>query len=59
MDYAPIARILIRYIVGVIVGSDAADLMAGDIDLVTVVALAIGAATEAAYAFAKRRGWAT
>ncbi|MEB3211098.1 MAG: hypothetical protein VKL39_07070 [Leptolyngbyaceae bacterium] len=59
MDYAPYARIVIRYIVGAVIGMDAADTLAGDPDAVTIVALGIGAAVEAAYAFAKRKGWAT
>lgn len=59
MDYAPIARIIIRYAVGLIVGSDAAGLMASDPDMVTVLAVAIGGAVEVAYSLAKRRGWAT
>jgi len=59
MTYAPIARILIRYGVGVVVGVDAASIAAGDPDLVSIVALVIGAATEVAYTYAKRKGWAT
>lgn len=59
MNYAPLARIIIRYIVGAIVGMDAGATIAGDPDMVTVVALGIGAAVEAAYALAKRKGWAT
>jgi hypothetical protein len=59
MDYAPIARIIIRYAVGLIVGSDAAGLMAADPDMVTVAAVAIGGAVEIAYSLAKRKGWAT
>jgi hypothetical protein len=59
MNYAPLARIIIRYIVGAIVGMDAGATIAGDPDMVTVVALGIGAAVEAAYAIAKRKGWAT
>lgn len=57
--YAPIARIVIRYGAGAVVGADMADVLAGDPDLVTVAAAAIGAGVEAAYALAKRRGWAT
>ena len=57
MDYAPIARILIRYGVGLVVGLDAAGIMAADPDLVTVVAAAIGAVTEVVYTIAKRKGW--
>lgn len=59
MEYAPVARILIRYGVGIIVGLDAADTMAGDPELVTVVAMVIGALVEAVYTAAKRKGWAT
>ena len=58
MNYAPIARIVIRYAVGAIVGSDAAQTLAGDPEVVTTFALAIGAAVEIAYTVAKRRGWA-
>lgn len=59
MNYAPLARIVIRYAVGLIVGADAAELLAGDPDIVTVVAVAIGGAVEVAYNLAKRKGWAT
>jgi hypothetical protein len=59
MNYAPIARILIRYGVGLIIGADAADLLAGDPDVVTVLAVALGGAVEVAYNLAKRKGWAT
>jgi len=58
MNYAPIARIFVRYIVGLVLGMDAADIMAGDPDIIACVALAIGAATEAAYALAVKKGWA-
>lgn len=56
--YAPIARIIIRYIVGLTIGADFAGVMAADPDMVTVLAAALGAATEAAYAVAVKRGWA-
>lgn len=59
MNYAPFARILIRYAVGLIVGADAADILAGDPDVVTITAVAMGAAVEVAYTWAKRKGWAT
>jgi len=55
--YAPIARILIRYGVGLIIGSNAGDIAVGNPDLVTVVAGAVGAANEVVYALAKRKGW--
>jgi hypothetical protein len=59
MNYAPIARIILRYAVGAIVGASQAELLIGDPDVVALVALATGAAVEAAYVLAKRRGWAT
>ena len=58
MSYAPIARIIIRYAVGLIIGADAADMLAGDPDIVTVAALALGGAVELVYAMAVRKGWA-
>ena len=59
MDYAPIARILIRYAVGLIVGADTAGILAADPDVITMAAIAIGAVVEVLYAIAKRKGWAT
>jgi|TARA_R110000744_G_scaffold121840_1_gene226679 hypothetical protein len=59
MNYAPIARILIRYVAAFIVGTNSAELLAGDPDIVTTLAFGIGAAVEASYAIAKRKGWAT
>ena len=62
------ARILIRYLcgfsisAGLLLPEDAAAII-GDPEIVSGVALAIGtiaaAATETAYAFAKRLGWKT
>lgn len=57
MIYGPIARIVIRYGVGIILGAHAGDIAVGNPDLVTVVASAIGAANEAVYTIAKRKGW--
>lgn len=57
MNYAPIVRILIRYVVGTIIGADAAALLAGDPDVITVGALLVGAAVEVAYSLAKKKGW--
>lgn len=54
--FAPIARIIIRYSVGIVAGLAWGDRLAADPDLVLVVAAVIGAGTEAAYAIAKRRG---
>lgn len=59
MNYAPIARIILRYIIGGIIGAAQGDMLAGDPDIVTAMALAIGALVEVAYAIAKKRGWAT
>jgi hypothetical protein len=59
MTYAPLARIILRYLVGAVIGLAQADKLAADPDLVTVLALIIGAAIEAIYALAKRKGWAT
>jgi len=59
MQYAPIARIILRYVIGAVIGAAQGDMLAADPDVVTVAALALGAAVEFAYALAKRRGWAT
>ena len=58
-SYGPIARIILRYGVGAVIGASQAELLAGDPDVVAMVALAVGAAVEAVYIFAKRKGWAT
>ena len=59
MSYAPIARIMLRYLSGALImkGLDFGDLSA-DPDLVMYVGLALGACTEAAYAMAVKFGWA-
>lgn len=59
MNYGPIARIVIRYGVGAVIGVAQADVLAADPDVVTAVALVIGACVEAAYLWSKRKGWAT
>jgi len=59
MNYAPIARIVLRYIIGGVIGAAQGDMLAADPDMVTLVALALGAAVEGAYAIAKRKGWTT
>lgn len=58
MNYAPIARIILRYIVGLVIGVDTAALLAGDPDVVTVIAMSIGVAVEVVYALAVKKGWA-
>jgi hypothetical protein len=57
--YAPIARILIRYGAGLLIGLDSASILAGDPDIVSLVAAGLAFATETLYVLAKRRGWAT
>ncbi len=59
MTYAPLARIILRYLVGALVGMDAGNILAADPDIVTYAALGIGLLVEMAYGFAKRKGWAT
>lgn len=59
IEYTPIARIVLRYVVGAVIGAAQGGLLADDPDLVTVVAAGIGALVEVAYVIAKRRGWAT
>jgi hypothetical protein len=59
MDFAPTARILLRYVVGAVLGLDAGNTLAGDPDVVTILALLIGAAVEVVYSIAKKKGWAT
>ena len=59
MEYAPIARIILRYGIGAVIGMAQGDMLAADPDIVTITALGIGAGVELAYAMAKRKGWAT
>lgn len=59
MSWAPLARILLRYVVGGVVGMEAGDLLAGDPDIVFYAAMGIGAAIEAAYTLAKKWDWTT
>jgi len=59
MDFFPIARIVLRYGVGFVIGSEAGAALALDQDVVVILALGIGAAVEAAYALAKSRGGKT
>jgi hypothetical protein len=61
MNWAPYARIILRYIAGAgVFGSLAlGEELAGDPDLVLGLSLAIATAVELVYAHAKRRGWDT
>ncbi|HEY7822117.1 MAG TPA: hypothetical protein VIG24_04765 [Acidimicrobiia bacterium] len=56
---APIIRIVLRYGVGLVFGMEVGSLLAGDPDVVLLVATGVGVATEAVYAYAKKKGWAT
>ena len=58
MDFGPIARIILRYGIGYLAGSQAGDALVMDPDAVLMLSLGLGAAVEGAYAYAKRRGWA-
>lgn len=59
MNYGPLARIILRYGIGYLAGSQAGDALSLNPDVVLVLSLALGAAVEGVYALAKRRGWAT
>ena len=61
MDWAPSARIALRYVIGAaFMGSDEiGQNLAADPDLVATVAVVIGTVVEGVYAYAKRKGWAT
>ena len=59
MDFAPLARIVLRYGIGYLAGSGAGEALALDADAVNMLALAMAAAVEGLYAVAKRKGWAT
>lgn len=59
MDWAPWARIFLRYGIGFLAGSEAGEALSMNPDLVLVASFAMGAAVEAIYAFAKRKGWRT
>jgi hypothetical protein len=59
MNFGPVARIILRYGIGYLAGSQAGEALAMDPDAVLLLSLGLGAAVEAAYAYAKRKGWAT
>ena len=59
MNFAPLARIVLRYGIGYLAGSEAGDMLALDDDVVMALALAMGAAVEGFYAWAKAKGGAT
>lgn len=59
MDYLPIARIILRYGIGYVIGSEAGAALSLDPDVAMAVAFILGAVVEAGYAIAKKRGGAT
>lgn len=64
MAYAPLARIILRYLVGAavmygLIGAETGEYLAVDPDLTLVIGSIIGAVVEVVYAYAKRKGWAT
>lgn len=61
MHYAPMMRIILRYLIGAaIMGSQqVGESLAADPDLVAMCALGLAAAVEFGYALAKKYGWAT
>lgn len=54
-----IARIILRYGVGLAIGMHAGEALAGDPDMVLIIAALVGVGIETAYTFAKKKGWAT
>ena len=56
MQFAPIARIILRYGVGFVVGRAIGDDLAADPDVVMFTAMGVGAAVEIVYTWAKRKG---
>lgn len=60
MNYGPLVRIFLRYIVGgVFIGSETiGKQLAADPDLVAAGAVLVGLAVEAFWVLAKRKGWA-
>jgi hypothetical protein len=58
-DFGPFARIVLRYGIGYLAGSQAGDALAMDSDAVLALSLALGVVVEVVYSMAKRYGWAT
>jgi len=59
MNFGPFARIILRYGIGYLAGSQVGDALALDPDAVLMLSLALGAVVEGAYTLAKRKGWST
>ena len=58
-NLGPFARIILRYGIGYLAGSQAGEALAMDPDAVLLLSLGMGAAVEGVYALARRYGWAT
>ena len=58
-NIGPFARIVRRYGIGYLAGSEVGEMLSMDPDAVLVLSLGMGAAVEGAYALAKRYGWST
>ena len=59
MDYAPWARIVLRYGIGYFAGSEMGEQLTANPDLVMALSVAMGAAVEWIYVLAKNRGGKT
>jgi hypothetical protein len=59
MNYAPVARIILRYCTAAVFGLAQGEVLAGDPDVVSVLAMVLAASVEASYALAKKLGWNT
>jgi hypothetical protein len=59
MELAPLARIIMRYGIGYVIGSETGEALAMDPELVNMLALGLAACVEIFYGFAKKQGWAT
>jgi len=58
-NIGPFARIILRYGIGYLAGSEVGEMLAMDPDAVLALSLVMGAVVEGIYAMAKRYGWAT
>jgi len=59
MNFGPLARIVLRYGIGYLAGSELGEQLASDQDIQMGVAVGLGAIVEGCYGLAKRKGWAT
>lgn len=64
MQYAPIARIVLRYIVGAgvmygLIGAETGEYLVVDPEITLMLSTGIGVVIEWVYAYAKKKGWAT